>query len=101
MLEKPVRGILKGNWAAKYEAEKWRQKDEMLRDHEGAKLLKENGKAGRHGVSKAAARSEGEQSEDGWNIYYLHTCHQRNRESVDQFFIRCKVRTSSLSVSLL
>ena len=37
----------------------------------------------------------GSKSGDGRNIYYLHTCHQRTHESVDQFFIRCKVRTSS------
>ena len=36
-------------------------------------------------------------SGDGRNIYYLHTCHQRTHESVDQFFIRCKVRTASQS----
>ena len=34
-------------------------------------------------------------SGDGRNIYYLHTCHQRTHESVDQFFIRCKVRIAS------
>ena len=57
----------------------------------------------RDGQSLAESKSRDGQSPaesksgDGRNIYYLHTCHQRNHESVDQFFIRCKVRTASLS----
>ena len=80
-----------------------------------AVFLRGTRNAGRHGKSNTANGSEDEQrgggnktgdelstvgskSGDGRNIYYLHTCHQRTHESMDQFFIRCKVRTSSLSL---
>ena len=87
MLKKPVKGILKGNWAAEYKAEKLR----LMKYQEGVAFL-----GGRHGVSKAAARSEDEPS--GVGRYYVDIFHQRTNGSMDQFSIRCKVGTSSLSL---
>ena len=77
--------------------------DELQRG-EGNKIMDEQSTVGsKSGDGQITAGSKsgdgqstaGSKSGDGRNIYYLHTCHQRTHESVDQFFIRCKVRTSS------
>ena len=82
------------------------EKFRRMRKREEAAYSRKDGNAGRNNVCKVATGNRDEQSGDwqstvgsksgdGRNIYYLHTCHQRTHESVDQFFIRCKVRTSS------